>query len=74
MNPIISGISAVQPKQSTSDEKPLLPFTNSQKRELRPQTRVKIDKAKKLLHYQPRFNLEQGMKLTELWAKYANLV
>jgi nucleoside-diphosphate-sugar epimerase len=34
---------------------------------------VRIDKAKQLLGYQPRFDLNRGMRYTGLWAKWANL-
>jgi nucleoside-diphosphate-sugar epimerase len=37
-------------------------------------TKVCIDKAKRILNYRPIFNLELGMKLTEQWAKWANLL
>jgi nucleoside-diphosphate-sugar epimerase len=37
-------------------------------------TRIRIDKAKKLLGYQPVFDFESGMKLTEQWARWANLL
>lgn len=37
-------------------------------------TRVRIDKVKRLLGYQPAFDLEQGMRLTEQWARWANLL
>ena len=37
-------------------------------------TRVKIDKAKKILGYQPKYNLEQGMEITEKWLRYANMI
>jgi len=37
-------------------------------------TRVCIDKAKRMLGYQPDFDLEAGMKLTEQWARWANLL
>lgn len=35
---------------------------------------VKIDKARKLLGYQPDFDLDLGMKKTEQWARWANLL
>ncbi|MCK5013087.1 MAG: NAD-dependent epimerase/dehydratase family protein [Candidatus Omnitrophica bacterium] len=35
---------------------------------------VKIDKAKRLLDYQPAFDFERGMAMTETWAKWANLL
>jgi nucleoside-diphosphate-sugar epimerase len=34
---------------------------------------VKIDKAKRMLGYQPKFDLHRGMKFTAQWAKWANL-
>ena len=37
-------------------------------------TRVRIDKAKRLLGYQPVFDFESGMRLTEQWARWANLL
>lgn len=36
--------------------------------------RVRIDKAKKLLGYQPAYDFERGLRLTEQWAKWANLL
>lgn len=35
---------------------------------------VRIDKAKRLLGYKPIFDLNSGMKLTEQWARWANLL
>jgi nucleoside-diphosphate-sugar epimerase len=40
----------------------------------RARTRVRIDKAKRLLGYQPAFGFETGMDLTEVWARWANLL
>lgn len=37
-------------------------------------TRVQIDKARRLLGYEPAFSLERGMELTEQWARWANLL
>ncbi len=36
-------------------------------------TRVRIDKAERLLGYRPRFDLERGMRRTEAWARWAGL-
>jgi nucleoside-diphosphate-sugar epimerase len=36
--------------------------------------RVRIDKARELLGYTPVFDLEQGMRLTEQWARWAGLL
>jgi nucleoside-diphosphate-sugar epimerase len=35
---------------------------------------VRIDKAKRLLGYEPAFDLQAGMKRTEQWARWANLL
>jgi nucleoside-diphosphate-sugar epimerase len=40
----------------------------------RARTRVRIDKAKRLLGYRPAFDFETGMDLTEQWARWANLL
>jgi nucleoside-diphosphate-sugar epimerase len=40
----------------------------------RARTRVRIDKAKRLLGYEPVFSFDAGMELTERWARWANLV
>lgn len=37
-------------------------------------TRVRIDKARRLLGWEPAFSLERGMELTEQWARWANLL
>jgi nucleoside-diphosphate-sugar epimerase len=39
----------------------------------RARTRVRIDKAKRVLGYRPAFDFETGMDLTERWARWANL-
>jgi nucleoside-diphosphate-sugar epimerase len=37
-------------------------------------TRASIGKAQQLLGYQPRFDLQAGMRLTEAWARWAGLI
>jgi len=37
-------------------------------------TRVRIDKAKRLLGYRPLFDLKSGMAVTEAWCRWANLI
>jgi nucleoside-diphosphate-sugar epimerase len=39
-----------------------------------PKTRVRIDKARRLLGYEPAFSLERGMELTGQWARWAGIV
>ena len=48
----------------------LRPFTV---RYVAAKTRVRIDKARRLLGYEPAFDLEHGMRLTEAWARWAGL-
>jgi nucleoside-diphosphate-sugar epimerase len=36
-------------------------------------TRVRIDKARRLLGYEPEFSLDRGMALTAAWARWANV-
>jgi predicted dehydrogenase/putative NADH-flavin reductase len=40
----------------------------------RARTEVRIDKARRSLGYEPRFDLERGMALTAQWARWARLV
>jgi hypothetical protein len=35
---------------------------------------VRIDKARRILDYQPAFDFSHGMQLTERWARWANLL
>ena len=37
-------------------------------------TRVRIDKAKRILGYQPQFDFKRGIELTRRWAAWANLL
>jgi nucleoside-diphosphate-sugar epimerase len=55
-------------------ELPIHPLTPEMIGFLRPRTRVRIDKAKRLLGYRPAFDFETGMELTEQWARWANLL
>ncbi|HEY0513504.1 MAG TPA: NAD-dependent epimerase/dehydratase family protein [Thermoanaerobaculia bacterium] len=55
-------------------ELPVHPLTPEMIGFLRPRTRVRIDKAKRLLGYRPAFDFETGMDLTERWARWANLL
>jgi len=58
---------------SGAPEKPILPLTKAEVDFFRANTRVRIDKAKRLLGYEPDFDFEQGMRLTEMWARYSGL-
>lgn len=53
---------------------PIHPQHPSRVRFLASKTRVRTDKASHLLGFQPAFEMERGMRLTEQWARWANLV
>lgn len=53
--------------------KPILPIDPPLIRFYASRVRIRIDKAKKQLGYQPVYDFEAGMRLTEQWARWANL-
>ncbi|MES1241372.1 MAG: NAD-dependent epimerase/dehydratase family protein [Acidobacteriota bacterium] len=55
-------------------ELPILPLTPEMVDFYIPKTRVRIDKARRILGYEPAFSLKRGMELTEQWARWADLV
>lgn len=61
----------VTPKQR---EKPMQLPDAYRTRFFRARTRVRIDKARQLLGYEPRFSFAEGMQLTAQWAAWANLL
>lgn len=63
-----------RPAPPASRELPILPLDPQMIGFFRAKTRVKIDKAKRLLGYRPAFDFESGMDLTERWAGWANLL
>jgi len=56
------------------DEAPILPLSPDLIGFFAARTRVRIDKASRLLGYRPAFSLERGMELTEQWARWADLL
>jgi nucleoside-diphosphate-sugar epimerase len=66
-----SGGKPVKPENS---ELPVHPLTPQMIGFFAAKTRVRIDKARKLLGYEPAFSFERGMDLTEQWARWANLL
>ena len=54
-------------------ELPILPLTPEMIDFFRPQTRVVIAKAERLLDWRPRYDLAAGMEITAAWARWANL-
>jgi nucleoside-diphosphate-sugar epimerase len=63
-----------RPSRAAASEAPIHPLTPQMIGFFRARTRVRIDKAKRLLGYRPAFDLETGMDLTEKWARWANLI
>lgn len=63
-----------QPQAALKEEKPSRPMNPQVVRFYAAKTRVRIDKAKRMLGYQPVFDFESGMRLTEQWARWANLL
>lgn len=55
-------------------EPPIHPLSSRMVRFFIPKTRVRIDKATRLLGYRPAFDLDRGMAMTEAWARWANLL
>lgn len=63
-----------RPSRPAAAELPIHPLTPQMIGFFRARTRVRIDKARRLLGYRPAFDLETGMDLTEKWARWANLL
>lgn len=63
-----------RPSAPGPKELPIHPLTPQMIGFFKPRTRVRIDKAKRLLGYRPAFDFEAGMDLTEQWARWANLL
>lgn len=61
-------------REELPHKKPILPLTQKQAVFFLSRTHVSIEKARRQLGYQPNFNLEQGMQLTEKWLRFANLI
>lgn len=57
-----------------ASEAPLIPLRPWLVRYLARKARVRIDKARDLLGYQPVFHLNEGMRVTEQWARWAGLL
>ena len=53
---------------------PIRSLSASQARFFAAHTDVRIDKARQRLGYEPAFDFERGMEITEAWARWANLV
>jgi nucleoside-diphosphate-sugar epimerase len=62
------------PPAPPSRELPIHPLPPKMIGFFRARTRVRIDKAKRLLSYKPAFDFATGMDLTERWARWANLL
>src|SRR6185503_12864343 len=63
-----------RPPATRDDELPILPLSPEMIDFFAARTRVRIDKARRLLGYEPAFPLRRGMELTREWARWANLL
>jgi len=66
--------STAAPPDDGATALPIAPLTPELVAFFAARTRVKIDKARRLLGWEPAFSLERGMELTEQWARWANLL
>lgn len=66
----------IDAQQSTiaKSEKPLISLEPFEIKFYATETRMHIEKAKRMLGYQPAFDIDSGMWLTEQWARWANLL
>jgi nucleoside-diphosphate-sugar epimerase len=62
------------PPPPRSTELPVHPLTPEMVGFFAARTRVRIDKARRVLGWEPAFSLARGMELTEAWARWAGLV
>jgi nucleoside-diphosphate-sugar epimerase len=70
----IGGSAKSQPQTKSKAEKPTQVMSPAEIEFYTAKTRIRIDKARQMLGFQPVFDLESGMRLTEQWAKWANLL
>ncbi len=61
---------------ATSEERqlPVLPLSPSMIDFFRARTRVRIDKARRILGFEPAWDFERAMEVTEQWARWAGLL
>jgi nucleoside-diphosphate-sugar epimerase len=62
------------PPVEVEDSLPIHPLAPEMIDFFRAKTRVRIDKARRLLGYEPAYDFAAGMDLTEQWARWANLL
>lgn len=55
-------------------EKPVLMLDRDTRRLFAARSTARIDKARRTLGYEPRWSFDDGMRLTEAWARWANLL
>jgi nucleoside-diphosphate-sugar epimerase len=63
-----------RPQAAGDAEPPILPLSPEMIDFFAARTSVRIDKARRLLGYEPAFPLQRGMELTREWARWANLL
>lgn len=63
-----------RPPSPASRKLPIHPINSQMIGFFQAKTRVRIDKAQRVLGYEPAFDFEAGMGITEEWARWANLL
>jgi nucleoside-diphosphate-sugar epimerase len=69
-----AGTETVGRPATARDERPIFPLDPTFMPLWTAKTRVRIDKATRVLGYRPAFDFATGMSLTEQWAEWANLL
>lgn len=64
----------IESQNGAALEKPVLPLPPAAIQNSAAKTRVRIDKAKRVLGYSPAFDFEAGMARVAEWARWANLI
>ncbi len=73
-NGAVPAPAAVATATAVEPEAPIHAMSPSAVRYQASKTHVSIDKARRLLDYEPAFDLDQGMQRTEQWARWAGLL
>lgn len=60
--------------QNIEGNKPIHPMADAEIKFYKSKSHFKIDKAKRVLGYEPNYSFEAGMKITRQWAESANLL
>jgi nucleoside-diphosphate-sugar epimerase len=59
---------------NTDNDKPILPIDRNSIDFFRSTSVIKIDKAKKILNYNPKITFDEGIRLTKKWVQWSNIL